>query len=101
MLPTSIVNLRHHKAEVLCGRGSIFGNPYLIGRDGDRNEVCDKFIPYFYKKLTNPEFRAKVLSLKGRKLGCWCKCSPQCDNPKCKPHRCHVETIVEYLNNET
>lgn len=95
--PTSIVNLRHHTAEVNCGRGSIFGNPYEIGRDGTRDEVCEKFITYFYKKLQDPEFRAKVMLLKGRKLGCWCKCSPPCNNMTCKSHRCHVETIVEYL----
>ena len=95
---TSIVNLRHHQAEVNCGRGSIFGNPFSHDRLGiTRDECCDKFVPYFYKKLQDSEFRAKVLALKGKRLGCWCRCLPPCDNPKCKTHRCHLETIVEYL----
>lgn len=93
----TIVNLHHTKCEVNCGRPSIFSNPFEIGRDGDRNEVCEKFIPYFYNKLRDPDFRAKILALKDKKLGCWCRCLPPCNNSKCKSHRCHVETIVEYL----
>lgn len=97
---TVIVNMRHNKPDVLCDRSSIFGNPYQIGRDGTRDDVCEKFIPYFNKKLTNPEFRAKVLSLKGKRLGCWCRCMPSCNHPKCNSLRCHLETIVNYLENE-
>jgi len=97
---TSIVNLRHHNtAEVYCGHSSPFGNPYVHGRDGTRDDVCDKFAEYFRNKLHNPEFHAKVLSLKGKRLGCWCKCSPPCNNPRCKSYRCHLETILEYLEN--
>ncbi len=95
---TVICNMRCHKPDIACDRSSIFGNPYEIGRDGTRDDVCDKFEAYFKKKLTNPDFRAKVLALKGKKLGCWCRCLPACNNPKCKTHRCHVETIVEFLN---
>ena len=90
--------MRYHKPDIACDRSSIYGNPYEIGRDGDRNEVCDKFEKYFYEKLQDPDFHAKVMALKGRRLGCWCRCLPTCDNPKCKSHRCHVETIVKYLN---
>jgi len=74
--PTTVVNIKRSKCEVFCGRGSFFGNQYRIGRDGDRGE------------LTNSEFRVKVLALKGKKLGCWCK-----------PLRCHCDVIVEYLEN--
>lgn len=98
-MPTSIVNIRHSKCDVYCGRGSPFGNPYEIGRDGTRDDVCELFIPYFKKKLTNPEFRAKVLALKGKVLGCWCQCNPKCNAKKCITRRCHVETIVDYLDN--
>jgi hypothetical protein len=83
---TTIVNLKHSNADVNCGRGSSFGNPFLIGRDGTRDEVVEKYGPYFYKKLRNLEFRAKVIALKGKQLGCWCT-----------PDRCHLEWIVEYL----
>jgi hypothetical protein len=85
---TTIVNIRHTKADVYCGRGSDFGNPYKIGEDGTRDDVCDKFIPYFEKKLRDPKFRDKVLTLRGKKIGCWCL-----------PLRCHLETIKKYLDN--
>lgn len=94
---TTIVNMRHHKCDIVCDRTSPFGNPYQHGRDGTRNDACDKFKIYFYKKLNDPIFRDKVLSLKNKKLGCWCRCLPPCNNPKCKSLRCHLETIVEYL----
>jgi hypothetical protein len=97
---TSIVNLRHRNADINCGRGSIFGNPFIVGKDGTRDDVCDKYIPYFYQRLTNQSFRGRVLALKGKKLGCWCQCNPPCNNPKCESLRCHVETIVNYLENE-
>jgi len=86
--PTTVVNIKRSKCEVFCGRGSFFGNQYRIGRDGDRGEVIEKYREWFNKKLTNSEFRVKVLALKGKKLGCWCK-----------PLRCHCDVIVEYLEN--
>lgn len=90
--------MRCHKPDVVCDRSSfLFGNPHLIGRDGTRDEVCEKFIPHFYNKLRDPVFRDKVLALKGKRLGC----EPHCGNSKCKVHRCHVQTIVEYIENET
>ena len=73
-----------------CGRPTIFSNPYLIGRDGTRDEVCDKYIEYFNYKIQNPEFRKAVMLLRGKRLGCWCV-----------PKRCHVQTILEYIENET
>lgn len=99
---TTIVNMRHHKCDVLCDRTTIFGNPFSHDKLGiTRDECCEKFEAHFYKKLRDPEFHAKVLALKGRKLGCWCKCQPHCGNSKCKSLRCHVETIVEYLENNS
>jgi len=99
LLRTVIVNMRRHKPDVVCDRSSIFGNPFDHQKLGiTRDECCDKFEEYFYNKLKNSEFRAKVDTLKGKRLGCWCKCDPPCNDPKCKSHRCHLETIVNYLN---
>ena len=96
---TTIVNIRHSPCDIYCGRGSPFGNIFVIGKDGTRDEVCDKFISYFKKRLTNPEFHAKVIALKDKRLGCWCRCLPLCNNITCskKQLRCHLQTIVEYL----
>ena len=98
---TTIINLRHHRCDIVCDRTSIYGNRFEIGRDGTRDDVCDKYEEYFQKRiLTDASFRDRIHSLKDKKLGCWCRCLPECHNPKCKPLRCHLETIVNYLDNE-
>jgi len=96
--PTVIVNMRCHVPDVACDRSSIFGNPFDHNRLGiTRQEACERFEEYFIQKLTDPKFYDKVMALKGKRLGCWCRCLPPCNNPKCKSHRCHVETIVNFL----
>jgi hypothetical protein len=85
---TIVVNIKTYPKRdyIYIGRGSPFGNNYKIGKDGTRDEVCEKHKRDFYKKLKNERFRRQVLALKGEKLGCYCK-----------PERCHGDTIVEYL----
>ena len=87
---TSAVNIKTHKCDVFCGRGSPFGNPFKIGdcETYTREKVISEFRSYFYKKLwTDENFRGKVHELKGKVLGCYCK-----------PKACHCDVIVEYLN---
>ena len=86
---TSVVNIKRESCDVYIGRGSPFGNPYRIGKDGDRVQVLEKYHEYFYKRLTNAWFRDMILSLKDKKLGCYCK-----------PLLCHGDIIVEFLENE-
>lgn len=97
---TQIVNLRHRKADKVCDRTSVFGNPYHIGKF-TRDEACDLYEIYFNNRIkTDIKFKNLVLQLKGFSLGCWCRCYPPCFHPKCKSLRCHVETIIKYLENE-
>jgi len=84
---TRVVNKYKENYDIYAGRGSIFGNPFVIGKDGDRGEVVEKFRVYFYDRIKNDEsFRLSVLQLKGKILGCFCK-----------PKSCHCDIIVEYL----
>lgn len=85
-MKTKVVNIKKRTCEIYCGRGSIYGNPFKIGRDGDRKQVISKYREYFYKRLTDSKFRDSILSLKGKILGCYCK-----------PLDCHLDVIVEYL----
>lgn len=72
---------------VYIGRPSIFGNPYVIGIDGNRREVLQRFAHYFLVKLKNePQFRKEVLALRGKVLGCFCK-----------PRLCHGDIIARWL----
>lgn len=84
---TKVVNLRKDSYDVYIGRGSIFGNPYEIGVDGTREQVCERYEKWFNFCLRDRVFRAAVLALKDKTLGCFC----------C-PQQCHGEIIAEYLN---
>lgn len=89
-METRVVNLRREKYDVYIGRGrgSLFGNPFVIGKDGDRAQVIEKYRDYFYRRLAaDNEYRSQVLRLKGKILGCFCK-----------PLPCHGDVIVEFLN---
>ena len=82
-----VVNVRYGTYDVYIGRGSPFGNPYVIGVDGDREEVIRLYKVDFYFKIKNdPAFRTQVEALRGNTLGC-----------HCHPMSCHGDVIVEYL----
>lgn len=76
-----MVHCKKDAYDVYIGRGSKWGNPYVIGKDGNREEVIAKY----EKSLTNhAEIRSK---LKGKTLGCWCK-----------PKKCHGDILLEIAN---
>lgn len=70
---------------VRCDRFSDWGNPFIMGIDGSRDEVCELFDNMYlpYKK----GLLSKVKDLKGKALGC-----------HCYPERCHCETLKAYAN---
>jgi hypothetical protein len=68
------------KGAVFCGRPSPWGNPYIIGRDGDRDRVCDLF-----EVLILPDL--DVTALKGKDLVCFCA-----------PRRCHCDALLAKAN---
>ena len=52
----TVVNNRDNSHGFYIGRGSSIGNPYVIGKDGDRNQVINKFRKYFYREVNRDEF---------------------------------------------
>lgn len=88
MAETTIINIKAFKGSYkYIGRNTIFGNPFIIGEDGTRKEVIEKYKVYFKAKLKDPEFKKQVLKLRGHTLGC-----------HCKPLLCHGDVITNYLN---
>ena len=84
---TQIVNKKHSNYDVDIGRPSIWGNPYIIGRDGDRATVVAKYKEHFLGS-----FHLKQLAtekLKGKVLGCYCK-----------PEACHGDIIIDFLEGQ-
>lgn len=67
------------------GRPSPWGNPFVIGKDGTREEVIEKYREWI---LNNPELLADLWSLRGRDLACWCA-----------PKACHGDVLLELANN--
>ena len=84
-----VVHNKYHKTApedaVYVGRGTPFGNPYIIGKDGDRDEVCEKYERYL-RSHSNLIDKARE-ELKGKDLVCFCA-----------PKRCHADTLLEVSN---
>lgn len=84
-----VVHCKKSSFDVYIGRrtrefaGSIWGNPFVIGPDGTREEVIAKYREYI---LSKPELLEQLESLRGKTLACWCK-----------PQACHGDVLVELL----
>jgi len=86
MTETRVVNIRHSSYDVLIDRRTIFGNPFPEWKWG-REECIRKFESYFWDRIErDPAWKAEVLELKGKVLGC-----------HCKPLSCHGDVYAEYL----
>lgn len=91
---TKVVNIRDRVAwDVYIGRerhfgGGKFGNPFIIGKDGTRDDVIEKFKVWFQKRIiSDPEFKAEVLKLKDKTLACYCA-----------PLPCHGDVYARWLD---
>lgn len=75
-----IVHVKEAPFDVYIGRAnqstagtekdSIWANPYVIGKDGSREEVVKAYHDYIQSK---PSLLRKLNLLEGKTLGCWCK----------------------------
>lgn len=83
-MSTRVVNVREERCEVYIGRGTPWGNPFKVGRDGTRDEVIQK---YWEHLAAHPELIERARrELRGKVLGCWCK-----------PEACHGDVLVELI----
>ncbi len=85
---TTVVNKYKEKYDAYCGRGTIWGNPYEIGIDGNRDEVIERYRKWFNFVIKDEVFKNSLLKLKDKKIACFCA-----------PQKCHLDIIAEYLNN--
>ena len=92
----TVVNKRTHTPtanDVYIGRGSIWGNPYPIGSNGDtRGAVICKYVILMKDRLDGPDgekWLVDLLALHGKNLVCYCS-----------PKQCHgdvLELLIEEL----
>ena len=84
---TRVVNIFTDPYDVYIGRRrgekGKWGNPFIISKDGTRNEVIEKYRKWIVKQ---PEVMAALPELAGKTLGCFCK-----------PFRCHGDVLIELL----
>ena len=71
-MQTCVTHCKLGEYEVYIGRPSKWGNPFLIGRDGTREEVITKYENWI---LHQPHLLRSLGEIQGKVLGCWC--SPQ------------------------
>jgi len=81
MMKTTVVHCKKAPFDIYIGRPSKWGNPFIIGKDGTREEVIEKYLEYI---LGNDKLMAALPELKGKRLGCWCK-----------PLACHGDVLAE------
>lgn len=97
-MTTKVVNIRAEEYDVYVGRAGqgqdgFFGNPFPLkpgASDLERNLCIQKFKSYFLERISeDPEFKRRLMELKGKRLGCFCK-----------PKECHGDVIAEWLDSQ-
>lgn len=69
---------------VYVGRPTIWGNPFVIGRDGSREQVIKK---YRDRLVSAPALMRQLEDLRGKDLICWCA-----------PEACHADVLLRFAN---
>lgn len=69
--------------DIYVGRPGKWGNPFVIGRDGTREEVVRKYREY----LMTSGLLVQIHELTGKRLACWCA-----------PLACHADVLAELAN---
>ncbi len=70
---------------VRIDRSSKYGNPFLLGMDGNRDEVCDAFELHYLPH--KPSIGKDLKTLRGKVLIC-----------HCYPERCHGNCLCDLVN---
>lgn len=91
-----VVHCQKQTYDILIDRTTMWGNPFHIGKDGNRSDVMNKFFLWItgrdYKNFKQKE-RQLILDnmdeLRNKVLACWCK-----------PMACHGDIYKEILEDK-
>jgi len=83
---TKVVHCKKEEYDVYIGRPSKWANPFVIGKDGTREEVLIKYENFL---LQHVELLNDLYQLKDKILGCWCK-----------PEKCHGDILIKYIDKQ-
>ena len=79
-----VVHCKRAAHDVYIGRPSKWGNPFVIGPDGTRDDVIARYEAWL---LEQPELVDALPELAGKTLGCWCA-----------PRACHGDVLARLAN---
>lgn len=91
--PTTVVNIRRESCDQYIGRAGhgedgYFGNPFRLDSEDDRRECVLRYARWFRLRVErDAAFRRRVLALRGKRLGCFCK-----------PRLCHGDVIARWVD---
>jgi hypothetical protein len=71
---------------IYVGRPGPWGNPFAIGRDGNRAQVLALYEQWL---ASQPQLLARLDELRGRDLICWCA-----------PQGCHADLLLMLANSD-
>jgi SH3-like domain-containing protein len=82
-----VVHLKSEPYDVRIDRQTHWGNSFVIGKDGTREQVIAKYRAWIMapEQAHMIEYARKVL--RGKTLGCWCA-----------PKACHGDILLEIAN---
>lgn len=69
---------------IYVGRPTKWGNPFVIGRDGSRQDVIRKYEEWVVQQA---HLMQALGELKGKSLVCWCA-----------PEACHADVLMRLSN---
>ena len=83
---TRVVNIKNEPCDIKICRPSKWGNPFIIGKDGNRAEVIKKYHMWIIKQ---PDLMNSLHELESKTLGCYCS-----------PKACHGDVLLYLIENE-
>jgi hypothetical protein len=73
----TVVNKYKSQYDVYIGRGSIWGNPFVMQSESQRTEVIAKYKKHLWDQIRTGEItKAQLIALDGKRLGCFCAPKP-------------------------
>lgn len=78
------MHCKRAKYDVYVGRPGKWGNPFILGKDGTREEVLIKYEAWLVQQT---DLLKDLKELRGKVLGCWCS-----------PKSCHGDILLRMAN---
>lgn len=72
---------------IYVGRPSLYGNPFVIGKHGNRARCIMRYKLEVLEQMTTAQLDLLRANLKGKDLICWCA-----------PMPCHADVLLELAN---